>query len=211
MAVTPTTWNPYDIGLDVSLSNNNLTANLPISVNASVRATTAKTTGKWYYECVAEWGAGTRLAGIMTATGLLNDFPGADSQGWGLIFFSGQWQLFNTGSPTAYGGSALPWSVIGICLDLDNNFLYYTQNGANLVGNPAALTGGKAIVAGTWFASVGGSDPPSPRIITSMFGANAFAFSPPSGFTAWDTTPFITNSFSSTDAYIARIPQPVGT
>jgi hypothetical protein len=204
----PTTWNPNDKGTLITLRNNNLTAILG-GLDRSVRSTTYKITGKWYYECIASWAETDRLVGIMLSTALLSDVPGRDSSGYGVNFFS-QWQILFNNSTTNFGGTTVDGDTIGICLDLDNNFLYATKNGSNLVGNPVAGTGGTAVAAGLWYAAVGGSGGTN-RAMMANFGAMAFAFGPPSGFTAWDTSPFSYVSFESPATSISVVSQGVGT
>jgi hypothetical protein len=199
-----TTWNPSDKGAGVTLSNGDLTATFPDIGDQSVRSTTARTTGKWYFECTSDWtqvgtNSAQRIPGIMTATANLDSWAGSDTQGYGIRYHIGSadWLILFNGGSTVIGGSAVDGDVLGICLDLDNNFLYATHNGVALLGDPSALTGGQAIATDTWYAAnSGGNGTPS---ITGNFGATAFAFGPPTGFTSWDiptfdvSTPFFTH------------------
>lgn len=218
----PTTWNPSDKGINVILSNNNLTQQYSVDTNNGAgRSTTAKTTGKWYFEHTGNFNVtqpnGNFAVGIMTAAAALNATIGADSFGWGLNYNPTAavfWQWVHVGTFTI-GGTAVDGDMIGICVDLNSNFLYVTKNGANLAGDPVAGTGGQAIAAGTWFAGYGGrsliSTATGPVTTTNFGASNAFAFGPPSGFTAWDTSPFTYKSFDMPTVSITRISQPVGT
>lgn len=186
-----TTWNPSDKGPNITLLNSNLTARLPTSGSGDecVRSTTSKASGKWYFEVVADWTVGgDRMPGIMTASGSLTHFPGFDTQGWGAFFATGSadWLIYNNNASTTFNNGASNGDVVGVCIDLNSNFLYFTKNGVNFLGNPAAGTGGQAIAAGTWFAVVGGVYLGNADM-TASFGSTAFAFNPPTGFVAWDS------------------------
>ena len=59
------TWNPSDAGADWSFSGGNLVATKTASSSSIVRANTAKTTGKWYWEVtLTAVGTGTEGIGI---------------------------------------------------------------------------------------------------------------------------------------------------
>lgn len=211
-----TTWNPADKATDVELSNSNLTAKL-VSYH-SVRSTTAKNTGKWYFEIYASWHANSNpdyIPGIMTATADLNLYVGRDTQGWG--FFNRDtatigWFRVNNDTGTNINSTiAVPSDVLGVCVDLNANLLYATVNGVNLLGNPAAGTGGQAIAAGTWYAAASGAtnDNNFPSFITANFGSHGFSFVPPAGFQSWDPfQPFY--SVSTNEAAIKRTFRTVG-
>jgi hypothetical protein len=211
----PTTWNPNDKGPGITLANNNLTAVLPIP-NQSVRSTTSKSTGKWYYEVWAAWkNTDTQMSGIMTGSG--SDLslvpPGGDAFGYGLFTFGTGWYLYFSGAPVKSGATVInDGDFIGICLDNNSGLLYYTLNGANLIGDPVAGTGGQSVGVTSWYAAVGGGGVSASfiRSIAANFGATTFANGPPSGFTAWDTSPFTYKSFGVSTASFTRILKPVG-
>lgn len=209
----PTTWNPNDKGSGIVLANNNLTALLPVSADQSVKSTTSKTTGKWYFEVRSKWVASEDdVAGIWDTTSTLTNFPGANANGYGIVYNQSQtrWEILHNGIFTFVSDTPSAWSIIGVCLDLSSNFIYYNKNGADLYGNPAAGTGGESIAAGTWYAAVGGGFGDANTQMTANFGATAFAFTPPSGFTAWDTSPFTYNTFGVSMTSITRVVQTVG-
>jgi hypothetical protein len=211
--VMPTKWNPNDKHPEITLTNNNLTAIMSTVSERSVRSTTAKTTGKWYFECTAIWrGSGTRFVGIMLSTATLADNIGFDSSGYGLQFVASQWRVWFNNGATAIGGAVvldIP-ATVGVCVDLDNNFLYFTQDGANISGDPVALTGGLAITAGTWYAATGGILIGGVATVTTRFGATGFSYTPPAPFSAWDTSPFTYQSFDTSTVSITSVSQPVG-
>jgi hypothetical protein len=204
----PTKWNPLDAGAGITFANNNLTAFMS-ATSRSVRSTTVKTTGKWYFECTNFWFGGSRMIGVMLATATLNSYPGSDADGFGLYYSSG-WRTVTNNTFTNEGGTPPVFgvaSIVGVCVDLDNDLIYATNDGANIVGDPTALTGGKVIPAGAMFAATGGTQLSN----TTNFGATGFAFGPPSGFTAWDTSPFIYESFDMPTTAISVVPYGVGT
>lgn len=215
----PTTWNPNDKG-NITLSNNNLTARLADLSGCSVRSTTYKTSGKWYFECTANWVSAEEdnsdvVVGIARSElNVSNAGMGEDPYSWGIYWRPTQfvYDLMHGGSDTLLSGPGADGDVIGICVDLDNFKLYATKNGTNLLGNPSALTGGATIDAVPMWAGCGNAFRLTVvPVITTNFGATAFAFGPPSGFTAWDSTPFTQKRFSAGTASFTRILKPVGT
>jgi hypothetical protein len=204
-----TTWNPADKDADITLSNSNFTASITNPQTGSIRSTTSKTSGKWYLEYVANWNNVICNCGIMQAGAGLTGATGFDSLGWG-IQSNGNWFTVNNSSPTNIGGTGADGDVLGFCLDLNANKFYLTKNGASLLGNPVAGTGGTTIAAATWFAGCG-SAPASGKtgVMTANFGGNSLSFQPPSGFSAWDP-PAGYVSVSTNEAAIKRTFRTVG-
>jgi hypothetical protein len=204
-----TTWSPSDKGTGVVLSNANLTASFTDFANKSVRSTTPKTSGKWYFETVALWTETTisgRYVGIMTVAGDIESDPGDTNQGYAFFYDPGGsnvWYVRFNDIPTSIGGTASNGDIIGICLDLSANKLYVTRNGVNLYGNPVAGTGGASIAAGTWFAAAGGASSATTPQTTANFGATTFSFGPPTGYFAWDGSA-VTIGVSTVGAAITR-------
>jgi hypothetical protein len=171
-----TTWNPADKAANVTLAGGNLQAGHQIGDFAfgNARATTSKTTGKWYFEFTV---AGTPInlgIGLANATSSLTAYLGSDgnSQGW-----------YNSG----FGGSAsfTGGDVLGVAFDADNDLVWYAKNNT-FTGNPTAGTGGTAIGLATFFPAFSSQDPADTG--TANFGGTAFAYTPPSGFSAFDAS-----------------------
>lgn len=117
--------------------------------------------GKWYGEFLLNSSSGFELVGIETAPFYGNKIIGADADGWGYASWDGN--FFNNGSGTAYGNTYTTNDIIGVALDLDNGYLYFSKNGVwQNSGDPASGasgTGGIDIssIAGT-AVSMGVSD-----------------------------------------------------
>lgn len=211
----PTTWNPADKGTGVILSNGDLTAALPDGGNMSVRSTTSKGSGKWYFELTATWTQVSnmqRIPGIMTGGADVNtSWPGSNTgEGCGIYphVNSGNWLLVFNGGTTTLANGFTDSDVVGVSLDCDNGLLYFTKNGSSLKGDPAAGTGGQSVAVTTWYAAAGGGGSTIPQI-TGNFGATAFAYGPPVGFNGWDEV-YVGESFTTYVTSITRLRKPVG-
>ncbi len=175
------TWSATDKASGITLSNGDLTAT-GSSSEVAVRATVGKTSGKYYWEVTAESASSTyAVVGVMSMSSLL-DF-GLGSVGPGAGFAA-------SGSITSYssgGGTACMFSsgtVIGVALDLDSGMVYFSLDGVwQAGGNPDSSTGGTAFGSTSEAmypaVSLGIGD-----VLTANFGQSAFAYVPPSGFTA---------------------------
>jgi hypothetical protein len=117
--------------------------------------------GKWYGEFLLNSSSGFELVGIETAPFYGNKLIGADADGWGYASWDGN--FLNNSSGTAYGNTYTTNDIIGVALDLDNGYLYFSKNGVwQNSGDPASGasgTGGIDIssIAGT-AVSMGVSD-----------------------------------------------------
>lgn len=181
-----TTWNPNDKGANVTLSNGDLTASSTgVSGNGLiVRSTTGKTNGKWYWEItVGSTNPSRNLNGVLRSTTALASFLGAYPTSWS---YYGDGRKFTNFSGTAYGSSYTAGDVIGIALDLDNGKIWFSKNGTwQNSGDPAAGTGEAfSGLSGTIHAGFSNDASGNTTNATANFGATAFAYSPPSGFTA---------------------------
>lgn len=195
----PTTWNPADKSTSIALSGGNLIAANTTSGGSfeAVRATTFKArTFNLYWELtiLAITGTfssnGSFVGGLCNATQQItgNIVLGASANGYGYYPWSGL--SFVNGS----AGSIQVDQTVGHVISLawrgvDNTFFTRAQGGNwnnNGSANPATNTGGVSIAALTgtplapcFFSTQGGS-------VQANFGASAFAFAKPAGFTAFD-------------------------
>lgn len=172
--ITPTfgTWNASDKGSAVTLSNGNLTASFAVSSNILVRANISKTVGKFYWEVTV--GLNFPIIGIAKSTAGLTNLLGHDANGWGYYGFNGN--MVNNNVSSAYGSSYTAGDIIGVALDLDNGLLNFAKNG---VWQGQAFSG----LSGTLFPAASGSTGEADTV-TVNFGATAFTYTPPSGYTA---------------------------
>lgn len=172
------TWNPADKGVNVALSNGNLTyANGEATSWRIARSTVSKTTGKWYWEIEPD--AGTFcIVGVVTASASLNTYAGGDSEGFGYYGFNGQ--KFTGGSGSAYGSTFAPGDVVGVALNMvDQEVEFFLMAGG--VG-PGVSQGVIDIssLTGPVFAAVSGYTIGDSA--TANFGASPFVGTVPTGF-----------------------------
>ncbi len=164
MAVTPTTWNPADKDSSVTLSDGNKTA---VSTSGSVRSVFGASSGKYYWENTISSGS-AQMIGVATPAASVSTWPGGDIASWAYEKATGS--IYNGGSvvdAVASGGTN-----IGILLDATAKKLRFRRNGV-LVGSEITLTGS------VWHAIFGyGST------CVANFGASAFAYDVPAGYTA---------------------------
>lgn len=176
MPLVPTTWNPADKGAGVDLSGGNLVAASGY-YTSSVRSVDGVSAGKWYWEVTANANAAYVMAGIGTASALvehgsLGVYPGADANGWSYYGFDGS--KYHDGAPAAFGPPLVVGDVLGFALDMAAGSLTIYLNGASL---GVAFTG----ISGPVFAMMG-SGASASCTVTANFGDSAFAYTPPVGF-----------------------------
>lgn len=183
-SVTLGTWNPADKDANVTLSNSDRTATTASNV-AGVRATLGKTSGSWYWEVTLQSvgsGAYPIQIGVTNASAPLDEsfgdsfVPGAGLGSDGTLSesYSGESELcpFTTSD------------VIGVALDADMDVVFFSINGVwQGGGDPTGRVNGIPIDLGLAAAfpivSLSGN-----AVAVANFGAQAFAHTPPSGFSA---------------------------
>lgn len=175
---TYTTLNASDKAAGITLSNGDLTAAGTAGFKA-VRGIKSNTTGKWYYEYKITVGT-AGLSGVMRGDAILTTFPGGNTGGFG---YNTDGKLYHANAAVQTNATYTTNDVIGVALDLDNKTIQFYKNGA-AQGTPFTLkdVGGGAWIAGTaLFPALG----PNGSTIQANFGATAWAFSPPAGYTGW--------------------------
>lgn len=173
MAITPTTWNPADSSGTLSAGNLVTTSD----VSACSRSTFGASSGKWYWEyhCSDSQGiVGVGYATAATYAGGGYAYAGLGTDSWG--FFGGNGNLQYAGADSIYGFSWGSGSRVGVALDMDAGTLEFFVDG---VSQGIAVTG----LTGTVYAMAGGGSWAA-TTVTANFGATAFYYSPPAGFTA---------------------------
>ena len=187
MAVT---WNPSDKGANVTLSNGNMSAEANAANADSVRATTSKSSGKWYWEILIDRNTvDGNTVGAGTSSASLVEVPGYDANGYGYNSASGE--KIHSNSWVAYGSDFTTNDIIGIALDLDNGKIWFAKNNVwQASGNPA--TGTNAAYTGLsgiffpMYSPKSEYDPDPPDKATARFTAAAQTYSSPSGFSAFE-------------------------
>jgi hypothetical protein len=187
--VAGSTWNPSYVGGSSTLSGGNLTFNGSNtgSYNWTMCiAQSTNTTGvtKFYWEITtgSQTGSNTMI-GLATYGAALGAWMGSsDSSGIG---FEGQGSVWYAGNGSyetgiTYGAS----TTIGIAWDVNAGKLWFNIGGSWVSGNPATGTGGSTMpVVGTPHPAVAVLG--SGSSATANFGSSTFAYSVPTGFTAY--------------------------
>ena len=170
------TWNPADKGVNVTLSNGNLTWTNSGGAGVGVRSTISKTTGKHYWETTISAGTST-LFGIALGTASISTYAGTAGQ-W-LYSQNGGGANGNkviNGTSSVYGAGFTAGDILGCAFDADAGSLEFFKNG---LSQGVAVTG---LSANTYFAYTGTQN--VNEITTTNFGATALTYTPPTGFNA---------------------------
>lgn len=182
-----TNWNPADKHADISLTNFNRNAYGTTADNRSVRANNSKSTGKWYFE--VQLSSGTPGTGLSIGVG---------SSAFDLalpLYDTGQvaWcvdnagDLYDNGTSIASSLALSDSDYIGIAVDLDNGYMWVFLNGALINGDldpPDATNADFTTLTGAVYPAF------STNFINNAGTINALetdmAYTPPTGFLAWD-------------------------
>jgi glucose/arabinose dehydrogenase len=193
-------WNSSDASPTIVLTNNNLTAKSVTATPQSVRSTTSRSSGKLYFEVLANTITNDFSIGLANSAFTLSlaSELGSDVNGVGYyavspaqsIYLLNNAPVFNAGNPDSSG------AILGIAVDLTAQLFWATSPAMRASGNtwngsptadPASGTEGVAInhlASGPYFVifndDIGGA------VATVNFGASAFNQSAPSGFLGWD-------------------------
>jgi hypothetical protein len=165
-------WNPADKHLSVVLSNGNLTA----TSGGSTRATLARSSGKYYFECRADSvsaGNNSPFVGIVKGTTMpLGERPGVDTpSGYSKQAINGY--VWNNAVASGPFTNVAAGDVVRVAVDFDAGQVFLWLNSAL-----HATFGG---VVGSYFPCCYTSN----CAVTARFAATDFTFAPPSGFLAW--------------------------
>jgi len=174
--------------------------------NNGVRSNFSKSSGKWYWEITINSGT-THFIGVATKNADLNDFAGSDSYAWTYHDLDGK--KYSNGGGISFGDTYVAGDVIGVALDLDNNKVWFSKNGAwQDSGIPADGTDAAFSflpdeeIFAIWSGYDGGQ-------VTANFGDSAFSYSIPVGFNpfssgtttiTWDADYLGSDVFLTSDA-----------
>lgn len=169
------TWSPTDKQAALVLSNGNLTV-ASSSSYATGRATLGKSSGKWYWEITV---------GNITTNDHRMFFIG-------IALSTATLAIVGYNMTGSYGytdaATANPVGVYGCLLDLTTNTFTVKKNNATwasagLRKDNDTVVGSDSITAGTWYPTI---TPYLTDPFTANFGATAFTYAVPSGFTAFN-------------------------
>jgi surface protein len=188
--ITPleyTTWNPSDKDAAITLSNGDLTDEISGGWR-SVRAQYPKSSGKYYWETTFNYnvdGLNTTGIGAANSSAALTSYVGAGANGWEWHPQSAN-KTHNSVGTTWTISTPTDGDIVMVALDIDNGKIWVGVNGTwPYSGNPA--TGANEMYqdndmmtdmmpSHSWYE--GGT-------CTTNFGATAFTYTKPSGFSGW--------------------------
>ena len=178
------TWDPANKDSSITLSNGNLTCTYS-GYDCGAFATAGASSGKYYWEvsCTATGGPGIGIANSSSPTSQSN--LGQNGNNWAVLLADGR--KSHTGW-TAYTSAWGAGDVMMITLDMDNGKIWWGKNGTWAAsGDPAAGTNAAfSGITGTIYPFTL-SEPP--KVTTANFGASAFTYTPPTGFSGWGSDP----------------------
>ena len=141
------------IRMAITLNNGNTQVTDTDSSWYGVGSTMGVSSGKWYWEYKLTRIGNYAQDGVMGGLGgngyndIYNTYVGSKTAGVALN--TGEGKIYSADSSTTWFGSAnSQGQIIGVALDLDNNKIYYSQNGVfGNSSNPATDTNGYALSA----------------------------------------------------------------
>lgn len=154
---TPTnnfaTLNPLLYSTSITYSEGNLKfTNTSAGGQRMVASSIAPTTGKWYAECrVTSLGGNYPQIGVLdTSIYTMDTYVGALARGYG---YAQHGQVYNNAGALTTGLTTYTTNdIIGVALDLDNNYVYFSKNGtfinSGVPTSGSSGTGGWAITDG---------------------------------------------------------------
>jgi hypothetical protein len=175
-----------------TLANGALDFSVSVATSGPIGSTFSVSSGKWYWEVLASTtGSAYGIVGVWSDTSNLwatNAYPGSALDTVGYIGVTGN--KVNGGVGTAYGNSWTAADIIGVALDMDNGKIWFSKNGTwqasgdPVAGTNAALTG----LTGAKRPGLSDADAAAGWTGTANFGQRPFAFNPPTGFKALNST-----------------------
>jgi len=219
---TPTnnfaTFNPLDgtsTGTAFVLSEGNCKGVTAVDTNGALQSTMAVSSGKWYAEFkIAK--VGDNLSGGRTTVGIgsrSNAQVGGNYYGnttnpvdsYGKYSASAHYYS-NNGTTTSYGSSFVDDDIIGVYLDLDNNKLYFSENGTLYSSTGIDITAAASTLNGHYH--IGASDASANdngEYLANYGGCPAFtissAVSDDNGYGSFEYSPNITGDSEAKKFY----------
>jgi len=163
-------WDSGNKGSGIALSSNNTVITVNVGTS-SAKATKGISSGKWYWETTYTTKNVLIVIGVGTTSENNLGLPGDTTTSFGYRSLNGQ--KYNNSVGSAYGSTFTTGDVIGTALDMDNGTLIFYKNG---VSQGTAYTG----LTGILFPFVGSNQ--NNEIATTNFGATAFTYSIPTGY-----------------------------
>jgi hypothetical protein len=209
------TWNPLQTGTTItSMSDGNLVLSGTSGAAAKWMSlgTMPVSSGKWYYEITS---GGTRIGAGFTTSGSLtqanlNTGPIDVAAETFVITNAGEiyYGTTDSGNTTPAFGSGV---TMGFALDADEGKAWVTVNGSDWADSSSGTSGDPTDGSNpTWTQTIG--TPVQPlcgdtsggsfvTLATANFGQSAFAYTPPTGYKAWNTDSLPAPAIADPSAY----------
>jgi len=169
----------------VGFSNGNLTFTGSRSGNwSSVVSTFALSSGKWYAEFKINSSAGLKIVGVEPAEDIsdYNDnHAGHTADGRGYEDSNGY--LNTNGSSSSWGATYGNGDIIGVALDMDNRYVYFSKNGTfqnsgdPTSGSSGTGSAGNQLANKDYYFVLSGHESSGNTVIESNFGSPTFSIS----------------------------------
>lgn len=185
-----TTWNPNDADPDINFLDSNMTVQTSASWGG-VRATTSKSSGKWYYEAELNGQQHFVMVGVGYSSFDLTQCCTGWNGSWGYYLSQQELRGNHTGSST-YLSNAAGWCgqtncTIGVAVDVDTGEIWWSMDGVwQLTGDPASSPGAFSNISGTVYPQVSIALNYTATSVTLHTCSAEMQFTPPSGFSTWD-------------------------
>lgn len=176
-----------------ALSNGGLTATFNTTGMPFHPAAFSPESGKWYWEVTVTTSPSSNASdiGIVSAAQAQTTTLAVGGNAGGYSCFGNNGNKYNNNSSSAYGSSYTTGDVVGVAWDADNRKLFFSKNGTwQASGDPAAGTNAAytSIPSGPYAPAVAKFTGASGGQHDLNFGQRAFAYTPPSGFSALCTS-----------------------
>jgi hypothetical protein len=174
-----------DTSSDLTLSNENLTVEQTLGSNGwrTSRATTAKSSGKWYFEIlldVCPAGLEDMVIGLSDSALSLNTFVGNSAASWS--FHGPNGYTYHNGSAIPYGNIWTQGDIIGCAFDMGTGRIWWAINNVwQKSGDPVAQTNpAYSNLTGTLFPAISMYRPGHKA--TATFADDFLFYTPPVGY-----------------------------
>jgi hypothetical protein len=171
-------WNPADKNASWKISAAKYIAGYGAGTWGAVRSTLSKNTGRRYFEVtvVSQSISGAICIGVADAAHTLAGAIGRDTGGWG---YTSNRYRYNSGGLVSYGATYATNDIVGVLVDFTSGSIEFFVNGTS---QGVAYTTG---VSGTLFPAASATT--EDAYVSLNVGDRAFAYTPPTGFVAWNT------------------------
>ena len=127
------------------------------------------------------------MIGVCTSALSLSNYIGQNSTSVG---YEPTGQRYTNGAGAAYGATYVAGNVIGVAVDIDSGKVWFSKDNTwQASGDPAAGTNPAATLSGglTLLPALSLYTTTTQPVLTARFKSSDLSYSPPSGFSPWET------------------------